>query len=154
MEFTIGKLIFLIIGLVVLVVSIIKYLKPLFDLYFKRKDNYFRVQELKLGVYEKRENFYDELYKFIKHIVTDARLDIEKLYKFDQLFLKAKFLFDEETYAYIKKIRNESLKLQPSYVNAHLNSEENKKLLLWYGNELSALPEKFMKYLDVSKISD
>jgi len=96
MDFTIEQLIILVvIGFIVIVIigiRIIKYLKPIFDLYFKTKENYFRVQELKLEVYDKRVNLYDELYKFIKHIVVQAKLDTEKLHEFDKVFLKAKFL--------------------------------------------------------------
>jgi hypothetical protein len=114
--------------------------------------------KLRLDMYDKRFKVFLALREFISHILENADVSNEVIFKFNIATSESVFLFDKEIPNYLQDIRQAAINFRKQ--NIRLNSsnlpvgeernklaQENSDLLNWLSNQFTTSEEKFAKYL-------
>jgi hypothetical protein len=115
---------------------------------------------LGLDLFEKRFSVYKGVQRFLTHILTEGRLELDKLFEFRRDTQDAIFLFGDEIPEYLTRIDRKALNMQTKakqYENLPTGEErsrlckEESTLLMELLDELPRLKDVFAPYLKFDK---
>jgi hypothetical protein len=113
-------------------------------------------EKLKLDLFEKRFAVYKGVQIFLTHVMSEAKVDLQKFFEFRGATQDAVFLFESDIPDFIKQIDKKALELKtvsekrrdlPRGEEKSRLVQQESKLLEWLIDQLPRLKEAFSPYL-------